>query len=237
MSTALIVVIVTFAVFTQSVAGFGLGLIAMPLLIGILGVQVAAPLIALVAITVEVVLLIHYRHALNLRTLGRLSLASLAGIPIGIFIAAHANERFVLTLLGIVMIFYALYTLTRLRLPAIQHPNWAFGFGFVGGILSGAYNTSGPSVVIYGTCRGWTPPEFKSNLQGYFFVNGMIVILAHTLARHYTPIVWESYVAALPGLGLGLVLGLSLDRYINPVRFRSIVLVLLVIIGINLILP
>ncbi|MBZ0294745.1 MAG: sulfite exporter TauE/SafE family protein [Anaerolineae bacterium] len=237
MSPFLIALIIFFAIFTQSVAGFGLALISMPLLIEGLGVEVAAPLVALVAITAELILLIRYRHALNVKTLERLSLASLVGIPIGVFVASHADERLVLTLLGLVVTLYALYALLRLRLPAVQHPNWAFGFGFIGGILSGAYNASGPPVVIYGTCRGWSPAEFKSNLQGFFFVNSVMVIVTHTLAHHYTPYVWENYLAALPGLGLGLVLGLSLDRFVNPVRFRQIVLVLLVAIGINLILP
>ena len=233
----LIPVVVFFAIFTQSIAGFGLALIAMPLLIRELGVIVAAPLVALVGVTAEIVLLLRYRHALNFRTLGRLVIASLAGVPLGVFLAARVDERLVLTCLGVVITLYALYALTRPRLPELHHPRWAFGFGFVGGILSGAYNTSGPPVVIYGTCRRWSPAEFRSNLQGYFFLNSIMVIITHTLAQNYTAQVWQYYLAALPGLVLALVLGLSLDRFINPARFRQIVLVLLVLIGLSLILP
>lgn len=235
MNPLLLVAIVSFAIFTQSIAGFGLALISMPLLIEALGVEVAAPLVALVAITAEVILIIRYRHAIQFRTLGRLSLASLIGIPIGIFALQNANDQFVLMLLGMVITLYALYALSQLRLPEIQHPNWAYGFGLVGGILSGAYNTSGPPIVIYGSCRRWTPSQFKSNLQGYFMVNSVMVILTHTLAQNYTPFVMQSYLIALPGVGIGLLLGLSLDKYINPVLFRKIVLGLLIVVGLNLI--
>ncbi len=231
----LLVAIVSFAIFTQSIAGFGLALISMPLLIEALGVEVAAPLVALVAITAEVILIIRYRHAIQFRTLGRLSLASLIGIPIGIFALQNADEQFVLMLLGMVITLYALYALSQLRLPEIQHPNWAYGFGLVGGILSGAYNTSGPPIVIYGSCRRWTPAQFKSNLQGYFMVNSIMVILTHTLAQNYTPFVMQSYLIALPGVGIGLLLGISLDKYVNPVLFRKIVLGLLIVVGLNLI--
>ncbi len=67
----LLVAIVGFAIFTQSIAGFGLALISMPLLITALGVEVAAPLVALVAITAEMILIIRYRHSIQFRTLGR----------------------------------------------------------------------------------------------------------------------------------------------------------------------
>ena len=66
-------------------------------------------------------------------------------------------------------------------------------------------------------------------------VNSVMVILTHTLAQNYTPFVVQSYLIALPGVGIGLVLGLSLDKYVNPVLFRKIVLGLLIVVGLNLI--
>lgn len=72
--------------------------------------------------------------------------------------------------LGVVIVAYALYALFNPTLPELAQRSWAYGFGFAGGVLSGAYNTSGPPVVIYGTCRCWQPAEFKSNLQGYFLL-------------------------------------------------------------------
>lgn len=231
----LIAIIIFFAVFTQSVVGFGFALVAVPLTIEHLGAQVSAPLIAITAITSEAILLIRYRHSINLRALGRLSLASVVGIPLGVLLLQYADERMMMVFLGLLIAGYGLYSLFNLHLPQIQHPRWAYGFGFVSGILSGAYNVGGPPVVIYGSCRRWTPIEFKSNLQGFFLVNSVTVIIAHALAQHYTPVVWQNYLAALPGLGLGLLVGISLDRFVNPALFRKLVLVLLVALGINLI--
>ena len=232
---ALIILIVALAIFTQTVSGFGLALVSMPLLIEAMGIQIAAPLVALVAITAEVVLLLRHRHALNFSVVRRLSIASVVGVPVGVFLLPRIDERLMLTLLGLLVTGYALYALVRPRLPEIQHPRWAYGFGFASGILSGAYNAAGPPIVIYGSCRRWLPAEFKSNLQGYFVINSVMVILAHTLSQHYTPFVWQNYLIALPGIGLGLLLGFSLDRLINPLVFRRIVLVLLVVVGLNLI--
>lgn len=230
-----IALIIFCAAFTQSVTGFGFALIAVPLTIELLGAQTSAPLIAVTALTSEMIMLFRYRHSINLRALARLSIASVIGIPIGVILLQSADNRSMMIFLGVFIIGYAVYALLNLHLPAIQHPRWAYGFGFVSGLLSGAYNVGGPPVVIYGSCRRWPPLEFKSNLQGFFLVNSVTVIVTHVLAQHYTPLVWQNYLAALPGLGLGLLVGINCDRFVNPALFRKIVLVLLVVLGINLI--
>lgn len=223
-----------FAVFTQSLAGFGLGLVAMPLLSAMLGVRMAAPLVALVALTSTTTLLIRYRQSFNLRAVWRLWMSSLLGIPLGVSALRYVDEKVVLTLLGVVITIYALYALFKPALPEIKRPGWAYGFGFLGGLLSGAYNTSGPPVIIYGNCRRWRTAEFKSNLQGYFLLNSMIVTSTHALSHNVTSLVLKNYLLVLPVIGLGLCAGLSLDKYLNPVLFRKIVLGLLALLGIRL---
>jgi uncharacterized membrane protein YfcA len=48
--------------------------------------------------------------------------------------------------------------------------------------------------------------------------------------------VWGHWVSALPSVVLGLLVGLAVERFINPLIFRKIVLLLLVVVGIRLIL-
>jgi hypothetical protein len=43
------------------------------------------------------------------------------------------------------------------------------------------------------------------------------------------------FILSLPAIGLGLLAGLSLDKYINPVVFRKIMLVGLIFAGTRLI--
>ena len=123
----------------------------------------------------------------------------------------------------------------NLKLPRPIHKSWAYGVGFVAGMLGGAYNTAGPPVIIYGNCRRWRPAEFKGNLQGFFVLNSTLVVIGHAVAQNLTPQVWQIYLWVLPAIGLGLVAGLSLDQYLSPERFRKIVLWLLVLLGLRLI--
>lgn len=232
----LVAIVMLVSAFTQTLTGFGSALVSMSILPPSLGIQVASPLVALMAITLESILLIRFRGAINFKAVWRLSLAALVGIPIGLVLARTVSEDIVLAVLGFILVGYSLYALITPHLPELKLPVWAFVFGFIGGILSGAYNVAGPAAVIYGNCRRWQPDEFRSNLQAFFLVNDAFVMVNHGLAGNLQPSVWAYYIVALPAILLGIFFGLKLDRRINPDVFRKLVQVMLIIMGLRLIL-
>ena len=231
-----LILIAFFAAFTQSLTGFGSGLVAMATFPGLIGIRVAAPLVALLCTTIELLLLARYWQALNLRAIRLLVLALILGAPWGILALRRVDEEIVMGFLGAVLAGYALYALLNPRLPELRQPAWTFGFGFVAGVLGGAYNTSGPPVVIYGNCRRWSPAEFRGNLQGFFLVNDLIVITGHTLSRNMTALVLHNYLTIAPALLLGVFLGGRLSRRVDPAVFRKIVLVFLLLMGLRMLL-
>lgn len=232
--TLLVGMVVFLAAFTQSLSGFGLALVSMALLPAVIGIRVATPLVALVAIVIEVVLIVRYRESLEVHAIWKVVLAAVIGTPLGVLFLSRMDERIALTVLGVVIAGYAVYALLGLKLPRLENPFWAYLSGLLGGILGGAYNTSGPPVIVYGDCRRWSPDVFKSNLQGYFIVSSLVVAGSHALSGNFTPLVWRTFWWSLPFIGIGLIAGLSLDRWLNPVTFRRVVLVLLVLMGIRL---
>jgi hypothetical protein len=231
-----VIAIVFFASFTQSVVGFGTAMVGMPLMVGVLGIQTSSPLIALLGLTLEAVMLLYYRQSVSLRVMWRLIAAAVVGIPLGVLAIRQIDEEVVLTLLGLVIAGYAIYGLLRLRLPELKSNLWAYGAGFLSGVLGGAYNTAGPPVVIYGHCKRWPPEEFRGNLQGFFLVIDLLVVANHTVVGNMTSDVWRTYLLALVPLLVGFVVGTRLATRINPALYSRIVLVMLVILGVRLIL-
>ena len=227
--------VVFLAVFTQSLSGFGSALVAMSLLPAIIGIHVATPLVALVGFTLEIVLIIRYRRSLDVRAIWRIVLAALVGIPVGVYFLSNADEKLSLTLLGVVLTGYAVYALLGLKMPNLNGPVWAYLAGLFGGLLGGAYNTSGPPVIVYADCNRWPPDAFKSNLQGYFVIISVIVVASHVMNGNFTSQVWHLFWWTIPSIVIGLIAGLSLDRWLNPLLFRRLVLVLLLVMGIRLI--
>jgi len=232
MELILILLVTLFASFTHTLVGFGSALVTMPILAKLLGVQVAAPLVALIVPTIEFILFVRYRESFNLRVVWRLIASAMVGIPLGVWSLRQVDERIILRILGVILILYALYGFLRLRLPKLEHSSWAYGFGFIAGLLNGAYNTSGPPMIIYGNCRDWSPQEFKANLQGFFAVTGLWVIINHAFNGNLTPFVWQHYLLSWITIAIGIWLGLKLDQYIDQADFRKIVLIMLIILGV-----
>lgn len=224
-----------FAMLVQSIAGFGSALLGMPLLLMFLPLKVAAPLFALCAFVAEVIMLTRYRHQILFSNIWRLIITCLIGIPIGVNIIANFDERFMTGLLGVFVLCYALYALSGRKPPELKQTRWQYLLGFFAGMLSGAYNTSGPAYVIYGNSQRWSPAEFKGHIQALFIVGSMGTISSHFVAGHMTTQVFELFLIALPAIVIAVFCGMALDGYIRPDLFRKLVLVLLVIIGLNLI--
>jgi uncharacterized membrane protein YfcA len=235
MSVFWVGLVVFLAVFTQSLSGFGSALVAMSLLPAIVGIRVATPLVALVGFTLEIVLIVRYRQSLDVRAIWRIVLAALIGIPLGVYFLSNVDEKLSLALLGVVLTGYAMYALLGLKMPSLDRPVWAYLAGLFGGLLGGAYNTSGPPVIVYADCNHWPPDAFKSNLQGYFIISSVIVVASHAMSGNFTSQVWNLFWWTIPFIAIGLVAGLSLDHRLNPLLFRRLVLVLLVAMGIRLI--
>jgi len=224
-------VILFLAAFIQSVSGFGSALVTMAFLPGLLGIRIAAPLFALCAIPLEIILLIRFRQELSFHEIWRMVLASIAGVPFGLILLKLVSEQITLAVLGVALIVYSIYALMGKRLPRSDHFFLPWLAGFIGGILGGAYNTAGPPVILYADTQGWAPERFKSNLQGYFIFNSIQVLLGHYLVGNYQRevLVWLPY--AIPGIMAGLLVGALLDRHIPTMLFRRIVLVLLFVMG------
>ncbi len=219
------------AALTQSATGFGLALVSMPLLSLRLPLPQATALVATISMAVEIAILWRYWEHLRWGPVVRLVLASLVGVPVGVTLLRRWPERWLLAGLGVVLAGYALYALLGWRLPRLRARFWPWLMGFLAGALGGAYNTSGPPVILYGHAREWPPAEFKANLQAFFLSSSTAVFFAHLLAGHIGPTTWLRAVWAAPGMAFGLWLGGRLDVYLSPERFRRLVLVALFLLG------
>ncbi|MGA1198054.1 MAG: sulfite exporter TauE/SafE family protein [Candidatus Latescibacterota bacterium] len=231
-----VVGIFLFAVIVQTVAGFGLGIVSLPLLIPILGIRTAAPIVAMVNLIAIALIFIRYRHAFQLQATKPLLIAGALGVPIGVWTVKTIPEAYTLTALGILILGYSLYAYFTPQVPQIKHALWGYGLGFVSGICGGAYNSSGPASVLYAHSQRWPQETFKSNLQGYFIINSLIINITHALSHNYTPAVFSVFLLAIPGITLGMIIGFALSKRIHAERFRKLILALLFILGIRLII-
>jgi len=148
-----VMTILGISAFIRSAIGFGDALVAMGLVTSWIGLQTATPLVALVGTVISSVILAAQWRQLNLQTAVPLVISTLLGIPIGLVLLKLAPESLAQAVLGVLLIAYGAYGLLGLKLPVVTTDRFASLFGFVAGILGGAYNTNGPLVVVYGTLK------------------------------------------------------------------------------------
>ncbi|GJM42658.1 MAG: UPF0721 transmembrane protein [Ardenticatenaceae bacterium] len=230
----IVALIIGVASVSQTAVGFGAPLIAMPVLVPLLGIQTATPLSTLAGLLLSILILLRFRQSFNFRAVAHLLVATLVGVPVGVALLNWVDANSLTTFLGLLVVGYALYALFTPKLPQLAHLAWAYGFGFVAGVLGGALNTSAPSIVVYGSSRRWPPEAFRTNLQGYFLVTNTAVLIAHGLDGNLTAPFWRSALWSLPGIVAGFLVGLWLANRINPDRFKQLVLMFLLILGITL---
>ncbi len=231
-----IALVVFAAAAIQGVMGFGGALVAMPLLATLVGVQTATPAFAFIGTLATLLNAIRWRAHVTLRDLVQLVVPAALGIPIGVLFLARVDAEIVTRTLGAILIAYAAFNLLGLSLPPLRGRGWACAAGFSSGILSGAFNTGGPPVIVYADACGWTAERFRGNLQTYFVLISIFILATHALVGHFTPTVWRTALLGIPALLAGQLLGVRLCRYIDPARFRRLVLVLLLLLGAQLLI-
>lgn len=239
MSLSLIAVtglILFFGAFIRSSLGFGDAVFAMPLLALVLGIKTATPLVALFATTIAVSILAKNWQKADLQATRRLVIASLPGILIGLYLLTGLPENVLKIILGFLIGGYGIFRLLGPRLSIGKAPFLTFIFGFLAGILGGAYNTNGPPIVIYGTLRNWSPQHFRATLQGYFLPTGLLIAAGHGAAGLWTGRVWSLYLFCIPFVAAGIFIGGKVNRSIRTDLFVSIIHWILILLGSMLIL-
>jgi hypothetical protein len=122
-------------------------------------------------------------------------------------------------ILAALIIAFSAYSLSGRSRGALGDDRLAWLFGFVAGVLGGAYGMNGPPLVIYGTLRGWSPQHFRATLQGYFLPASLVGMGGYWLAGLWTPAVTRHYLTALPAVGAAIFLGRAANRRMDGRSF------------------
>ena len=215
-------------------AGFGVALVAMAFLPFIMATTTAVVLMTIYATIFAVVVFVPLRRDLAPRSITGLTIGSLVATPAGVWVLASApagvlNRAIGVMLVGVVALEFAG------RLPRSRGAHaWGVGAGLLSGLTGGAVGLPGPPALAYAMTQSWSSRTFKANLQAFFIVNQSAILLGYWVAGLITADVLRlTGVYMVPAL-VGTVVGMRLFDRVDPVRFRQIVFLLLLISGVVL---
>jgi uncharacterized membrane protein YfcA len=211
--------------------------VATPILAGVFGPRAAVVIVTIPIFASNTLLLLQgWKRARMLRGLGRIIIASAIGTAIGVNLLARLDQR---TFALLISAMVALFLLRGDRLvgsdPTARRAR-ILGptVGFVGGILQGTTSIASPLVGSYFHALRLPPADYVVTLAAIFELNAIIQLIGYALLGLYTPdLVGLGVLGLVPTL-IGLMAGIFLRGRLDPVVFRKLIVVLVVLSVINL---
>lgn len=216
--------------FIYSFAGFGAGLVGIPLLLMFMEVKVAVPsFIALVLIN-GLFLAHEGRGHIQWKHVRRLLAGGLIGVPIGVLCLKYLPTKAIALGINIfVFTFACLYSFgIKFRLEK-EHPVMESVTGLISGVLSGSSGVGGPPVVMYGVLRDWRKDMFRSTMLVYFVGLGLWTNTSFLLMKMHSMETGRMVLIALIPSLLASWIGVGVKRKADERLFRRVVLIVIMI--------
>jgi uncharacterized protein len=217
------------------VAGFAFGLIASAIWLHVITPAQSAALISGYAIVVQGFAIWKLRNALQIARLLPFVAGGAAGIPLGALLLRTASADHLRASIGFLLVVFSVYSLAR---PKFQlRGGGRIGDGLVGlasGIGGASTGLAGLPVIIWSTSRGWSKDEQRAVFQPVVVAIFAMTLLWFGGSGMVTSDVLHLFFMGLPAALLGTWFGLKLYGTLDEVRFRRIILLLLLISGLTL---
>jgi uncharacterized membrane protein YfcA len=225
--------------FVSGLAGFAFSAVAGAILLHVFPPLEAVPLMIACSVGVQATNLWALRKNIQWKAGLVLIVGGLVGIPIAVYLLQNADTRTFRMGFGLLVAFYAGYTLfrptlTSLRQMESRRRNILVGFG--GGLIGGLTAMPGAVPTIWCDMHGLSKTQQRGLVQP-FIAAMQIFALALMLSRNdLSSKVLIDFAISLPALVAGTMLGILMFRNVNEMTFRPIILVMLFFSGLSLVI-
>lgn len=234
--TIYILTIIFIATLVRSTFGFGESLVAVPLLVLLIPIEIAVPLSVLISILIAAFVVVQDRKQIHFNSAKWLIIFAAGGIPIGLLLLIYGNENVTKSVLGILIILYSIYSLASKSNFKLETDNklWLFICGFSSGVFGGAYGVNGPPLVIYGNMRNWTAKHFRATLQAYFLPASIIGMYGYWHKGLLNSTVTYYFLISIPIIIPAILLGRYFNNKLKDGTFLRYIYIGLICVGIVL---
>ena len=216
---------------TMGLTGFGLALIASPLLVLILPPKIVVPVVTLHGVLTTVGVMVEARKWLDLRRRWPLMLAGGLAVPFGAYLLVILDAGTLKVLIGAVIALTAVALLLGFR-HEIRNEKLASGpVGLLSGLLNGSTGMGGPPIVLFFANQGVEKQVFRANLAAYFFALKVVAIPSYLVGDLITPTVAAYSLLFLPALLEGMAAGIRLAGRVPEELFRRFTLLVVCAAG------
>ena len=210
---------------------FGLGMVASPVLLILLGAKPTVVIInTFIVIQLSLVLSRTWRH-IDLPVSKGVILGGIAAAPLGVFVLNIAEPGVLRIIIGAVIVALGLLNLRELRIPIATFPGSGSVYGFVTCLAVTAISIGGPLGGVYAVAQRWPTATVRASLATMFTVSSLVAVVLYALTGLYTRETLINMGMLLPGLLVGFGIANLLVGRLNERAFRYVVIVLVLLGG------
>lgn len=213
----------------RGLAGFGVGLVMMPVGALLVTPQVMVPVIAAIDIPIALYLMGPAWRQFDRRSVAILGGAAVLGLPLGVFALTVVSAETLALSVNALALAAAIALLAGLRLRGRDTATRTFAIGALSGVLQGSVSLPGPPIIL-----GWIAAQLpgavlRANIIMYFLLIDVIVVPMHAYAGLFTQDAVILAISLTPIYFLGTVLGQKSFGHVPEDWFRRVVLGLVIL--------
>ena len=199
------------ASFIQRTIGFGFGIFIMTALPFMMpSYAEAVTLSGLLSLTSATVVMIQYVKFVTWKRLLPMVGAFVVFSTAAIFMLDKIEGPAMRQILGIMLVILSLYfSFFKEKLQKFIRPTkgWLLGTGSVSGVMGGLFGMHGPPVVLYLVVSEPSKDHYMGMIQTYAVITNITMLIVRAWNGYVTPTVGISYLYALGGLAIGILVG------------------------------
>lgn len=222
-----------FAYFTKGITGFGNTLVLASLFSFIVPNRLTTPVDLFLSIPTNSLLVWKNRKSLSLKLAAPLAITALLGAIPGTLLLKAGEDRFLKSILALVIIGIAMEML--FRKPAtnenkVKNPVLFLATGVISGVLAGLYGIS--ALIVSSISRNTHNREaFRANLCLVFLVDNLFRLVVYIATGIINADVIRLSLYIAPAVILGLLAGIKVDKRLKESTVKIAIICLLLISG------
>ncbi len=212
----------------HGLTGFGFGIVALPFMIIFHDPHESVIVCTMLGMINVIKLAVKTREAIRLKTVKRIFLFSLPGLPLGGYVFAHFDVGRLKVLISTLTVLFGLFLLSK-WVHQIRRENLAESIvGFLAGFFQTSVGLSGIPPAIYVTLQGYEKDQLRASINAMFLAVAAMGMVTFYFVWGVSKEVLLLGVSLIPAVFLGQWAGVRLSGRVSQSLFRKIVILSIV---------
>ncbi|MBQ7889363.1 MAG: sulfite exporter TauE/SafE family protein [Erysipelotrichaceae bacterium] len=232
MQSVLVLFASILAGFTQTVSGFGCGIVLMLFLPMILSILRASALNVMIGLVLNLILAIQYRKHINMRLVILPALLSFVLTTIAIEVGSSLQLDLLKNVFSCFLIVLALYFMFFADRITIKPNLLSISVcSSISGIANGLFGIGGPPMVLYYLAVTKEKKEYIGTIQMFFLVNSIYSTIVRVMNHLIDIELVLLFVPGIIGVFLGEWMGMKVVDKIPQKQFKQMIYLFLIVSG------